>query len=72
MVTICICLHNVYVIHRDKLDDEWTNVGDENIHRDHSNQLGQLENVDIYMIATQAAKEMRKHLKIDKIEVETM
>ena len=36
--------------------------------RESTNQLGQLENADIFMAATQAAKEMRRYLKMDKVE----
>ena len=34
-----------------------------------TNQLGQFENVDIFMATTQATKEMRRYLKMDEVEV---
>ena len=68
VVTTCICLHNLCIIHRDKFDDEWAKEGERIMHRESTNQLGQLENADIFMAATQAAKEMRRYLKMDEVE----
>jgi len=56
------------IIHRDKFDDEWAKEGEKIMHRESKNELGQLENADIFMAATQAAKEMRRYLKMDKVE----
>jgi hypothetical protein len=64
----CICLHNLCIIHRNKFDDEWTKEGENIMHRESTNQLGQLEIVDIFITATQVAKEMRRYLKIDEVE----
>ena len=33
-----------------------------------TNQLGQFENADIFMVATQIAKKMRRYLKMDEVE----
>ena len=72
LVTTCICLHNLCIIHRDKFDEEWTKEGEKFIHRESTNQLEQLENVDIFMTTIQAAKEITIYLKIDEFEGETM
>lgn len=68
VVTTCICLHNLCIIHKDKFDDEWAKEGEKIMHMESTNQLGQLESTDIYMAATQAAKEMRRYLKMDDVE----
>ena len=68
VVTTCICLHNLCIIHRDKFDDEWAKEGEMIMRRESRNELGQLENADIFMAATQAAKEMRRYLKMDEVE----
>ena len=68
LLTACICLHNLCIIHQNKFDDEWAKEGENIMHMESTNQLGQFENVDNFMAATQAAKEMRRYLKMDKIE----
>jgi hypothetical protein len=40
--------------------------------KESTNQLGELENVDIFMAATQVAKEMRRYLKMDEVEACTI
>ena len=72
LVITCIYLHNLCIIHRDRFDDEWAKEGERIMHRESTNQLGQLENVDIFMAATQAAKKMRRYLKTDKVETGTI
>jgi hypothetical protein len=42
------------------------------MHRESTNQLRQLENIDIFIAATQAVKEMRRYLKMDEVEVGTI
>ena len=68
LVITCICLHNLCIIHQNKFDDEWTKEGEKIMHMDSTNQLGQFENADIFMVATQAAKEMKRYLKMDEVE----
>jgi len=34
-----------------------------------TNQLGQLDNAEYFMVATQVAKEMKRYLKMDNVEV---
>ena len=42
------------------------------MHRERTNQLGQLEHIDILMATTQFAKKMRSYLKMNVVEVRTM
>ena len=37
-----------------------------------TNQLGQFENANIFMAATQAAKEMRRYVKMDEVEARSV
>ena len=48
VVTTCICLHNLCIIHLDKFDDEWAKEGERIMYRESTNQLGQLENANIF------------------------
>ena len=40
LVTACICLHNLCIIHQDKFDDEWAKEGEKIMHMESTNQLG--------------------------------
>ena len=62
MVTTCICLHNLYTIHQNKFNDEWTKERIRILHRKNAIKLERVDNVDFFMVATQAAKEMRKYM----------
>lgn len=68
LVTTCICLHNLSIVHQDKLDDESERI----MHKMNTNQLGQLGNIDIFMTTTRTAIEMRSYLKIEEVETCTM
>jgi enamine deaminase RidA (YjgF/YER057c/UK114 family) len=42
------------------------------MHKESTNQFGQLENVDTCIKTTQTAKEMRRYLKMDDVKVWTI
>jgi hypothetical protein len=56
VVTACICLHNLCIIHRDKFDTEWAKEGERLMQRESSEYIGQLHKPDIFLAAVQAAK----------------
>lgn len=72
VITSCICLHNLCIIHQDKFDDEWAKEGERIMQTESRNQLGDLGNSDIFMAATQAAKEMRRYLRMKEVEAGNM
>ena len=37
LVTACICLHNLCIIHEDKFDDEWAKKGEKIMHMESTN-----------------------------------
>ncbi len=66
LVTACICLHNLCIIHKDKFDLDWAKEGERLMQRESLKQIGQLEKLDIFMAAVEAAKEMRHLLGIEE------
>lgn len=72
LVTIYIYFHSLCIMYRDKFDDEHAKEREKFMHKESINQLGKLQNANMFMAATQATKKMRKYLKIDKVEVGTV
>ena len=66
LVTACICLHNLCIIHKDKFDLDWAKEGEKLMQRDSLERIGQLEKPDIFMAAVKAAKEMRHLLGLEE------
>jgi hypothetical protein len=66
VITACICLHNLCIIYRDEFDIEWAKEGEGLMQRESSEYIGQLHKPDIFLAAVQAAKEMRRYLKLDE------
>jgi hypothetical protein len=74
LVTACICLHNLCIIHKDKFDLDWAKEGERLMQRESLERSGQLEKPDIFMAAAEAAKEMRHLLGLEEgiIPIETL
>jgi hypothetical protein len=56
LVTACICLHNLCIIHKDKFNLDWTKEGERLMQRESLERIGQLEKPVIFMAAAEAAK----------------
>jgi hypothetical protein len=56
LVTTCICLHNFYIIHKDKFDLDWTKEDERLMQSESLERIGQLEKPNIFMATTKAAK----------------
>ena len=74
LVTTCICLHNLYIIHKDKFDLDWANDGERLMQNESLKRSGQLEKPDIFMAAVEDAKEIRHLLGLeeDLISIKTL
>ena len=59
LVTTCICLHNLCIIHKDKFDLDWAKKGEKLMQKESLERIGQLKKPDIFIAATEAVKEMR-------------
>lgn len=68
--TTCICLHNLYIMQKDKFDGKWAIEGGRMMWRECLKQVWQLENVKFFMATTQATKNMRRYLRMDDVEVD--
>jgi hypothetical protein len=66
VVTTCICLHNLCIIHRDEFDIEWAKERERLMQRENFEYIGQIHKPDIFLVAVQAAKEMHRYLKLDE------
>jgi hypothetical protein len=66
VITACICIHNLCIIHRDKFDIEWEKEGERLMQRESSEYIGQLHQPDIFLAVVQATKEMHRYLKLDE------
>ena len=56
LVTTCICLHNLCIIHKDKFDLDWAKEGERLMQRESLERIGQHEKPYIFMAAFIAAK----------------
>jgi hypothetical protein len=74
LVTACICLHNLCIIHKDQFDLDWAEEGERLMQRESLERIGQLEKPDIFIVAAEAAKEMRHLLGLEEgiIPIETL
>jgi hypothetical protein len=66
LVTVCICLHNFCIIHKNKFDLDWAKEGERLMLRESLERIGQLKKPDIFMAAAEAAKEMRHLLGLEE------
>jgi hypothetical protein len=65
LVTTCICLHNLCIIHKDVFDNEWAKESEDIMRRESSRVMGQFENVDLFNAAVEGAREMRRFLHLN-------
>ena len=72
MVTTCICLQNLCVIYQDKFDEEWPKEGERTIYIKSRNQVGFLQNSNIFRAGIQGAKETKRYLIIKEVETGDM
>ena len=56
VVTVCICSHNLRLIHTDGFDMQWTKQTDEEMERTRLGVVGKLHNIDIFHIAETSIK----------------
>jgi hypothetical protein len=66
LVTACICLHNLCIIHKDKFDLDWAKEGERLMQRESLERIWQFEKPDIFMAAVEAAKELRHLLELEE------
>ena len=71
LVTTCICLHNLCIIHKDKFDLDWAKEGERLMQRESLERFGQLEKLDIFMATTEATKEMCHLLGLEEDIIHT-
>ena len=64
LVSTCICLHNLCIIHKDMFDNEWAKESEDIMRRESSRVMGQFEHVDLFNAAVEGAREMRRFLHL--------
>ena len=74
LVIACICLHNLCIIYKDKFDFDWAKEGERLMQRENLERIRQLEKSYIFMVAVEAAKEIRHLLGLEEniIPMETL
>lgn len=74
LVTTCICLHNLYIIHKNNFDLNWTKKGERLMQRRSSERIGQLDKSIIFMAAVEAANKIRHLLGLEEgiIHIKTL
>ena len=68
LITTCIYLHNLCIIHKDNFDNVWVEESEKLIQEESTVNLGQIEMSDIFLAVVQVAKEMHRYLKLDDVE----
>ena len=69
VISACICLHNLCIIHGDGFDMQWAKKAELDLRRTQSCVLGDLRNTDMFHIAQESIKQM-KMLQKPKIRIE--
>lgn len=64
LVSTCICLYNLCIIHKDMFDNEWAKESEDIMRRESSRVMGQFEYVDLFNVAIEGAREMRPFLHL--------
>ena len=74
LVTACIRLYNLCIIHKDKFDLDWAKEGERLMQRESLEQIGQLEKPNIFMAVVEAAEKMHHLLRLEEdiISIETL
>jgi hypothetical protein len=60
IVTTCLCLHNLCIIHGDEFDMNWTKSAEEDMKKTSSKSFGDLRNTDMFHVLEVGIVEMKK------------
>jgi hypothetical protein len=60
LVTVCICLHNLCIIHGDNFDMKWVEKAQKLLEAERNDHFGQLKSVDIFHSAFEGIQLMRE------------
>ena len=69
IVTACLCLHNLCIIHGDEFDLNWAKCAEEDMKRTSLETFGDLINIDTFHVLEADIAEMKK-LQNGKVQVE--
>ncbi len=58
VIMVCICPHNLCIIHGDNFDMEWVQEAKQTMQMETNHLLGQFRHKDMFHVVEQAIKEM--------------